>query len=84
MKNFLLLALTTFCLSPISIKAESFYLFFGSYESKERANKIEASPTLHASSFTSLTRCEAAGEKIFNAIYKPIKYFDGLWTCVEK
>ena len=84
MRNFLPLALTTFCLAPVSVQAETFYLFFGTYESKERLNKIEASPSLHASSFSSYTRCEAAGEKIFNEIYKPIKYFDGRWTCVEK
>ena len=84
MRNFLQLALTTFCLSPVSVQAEAFYLFFGTYESKDRVNKIEASPTLQASSFSSHSRCEAAGEKIFNEIYKPIKYFDGRWTCVEK
>ena len=84
MKFFLTFALTSFCLSPITVQAESFYLFFGTYESKDRKNKIEASPTLHASSFSSYSRCEAAGEKIFNEIYKQIKFFDGRWTCVEK
>ncbi len=84
MRNFLPVALATFCLVPVSVQAETFYLFFGTYESKDRVNKIEASPTLHASTFSSYTRCEAAGEKIFNEIYKPIKYFDGRWTCVEK
>ena len=80
----LLLPLLAALAFPTSIRAESFYLYFGTYESKERTNKIEASPTLHARSFSSLTRCEAAGEKIFNEIYKPIKFFDGRWICVEK
>ena len=69
---------------PNAVNAEGFYLYFGTYESKERTAKIEDSPTLHASPFSSLTRCEAAGEKIFNEIYKPIKFFDGRWVCVEK
>ena len=46
MRNFLPLALTTFCLAPVSVQAETFYLYFGTYESKDRANKIEASPSL--------------------------------------
>ena len=69
---------------PNVVNAEGFYLYFGTYESKERTGKIEASPTLHASPFSSLTRCEAAGQKIFNEIYKPIKFFDGRRVCVEK
>jgi hypothetical protein len=69
---------------PSYAGAEGFYLYFGTYESKERTSRIEDSPTLHASPFSSLTRCEAAGEKIFNHIYKPIKFFDGRWVCVEK
>ena len=80
----LLLPLIAALALPTTANAESFYLYFGTYESKERTNKIESSPSLHASSFSSLTRCEAAGEKIFNEIYKPIKYFDGRWICVEK
>ena len=69
---------------PTDVSADGFYLYFGTYESKERISRIEDSPTLHASPFSSLTRCEAAGEKIFNKIYKPIKFFDGNWVCVEK
>ena len=69
---------------PIAVNAEGFYLYFGTFESKERSTRIEDSPTLHASPFSSLTRCEAAGEKIFEQIYKPIKFFDGRWVCVEK
>tara|TARA_A100001388_G_C28619260_1_gene426794 strand:+ start:399 stop:650 length:252 start_codon:yes stop_codon:yes gene_type:complete len=69
---------------PTAVNAESFYLYFGTYESKERSKKVEDSPTLQASPFSSLARCEAAGEKIFNEIYKPIKFFDGRWVCVEK
>ena len=84
MRRFLFLALGMGLLLPTAANAEGFYLYFGTYESKDRTNKIEATPTLHASSFSSLTRCEAAGEKIFNEIYKPIKFFDGRWTCVEK
>ena len=84
MKNFLSFAFSAIFLVPISVKAENFYLFFGTYESKQRTNKIEANPTLHASTFNSYTKCEAAGKKIFNEIYKPIKFFDGRWTCVEK
>ena len=75
--------LATFAL-PSAVNSESFYLYYGTYESKERTNRIEDSPTLHASPFSSLTRCEAAGEKIFNEIYKPVKFFDGRWVCVEK
>ena len=83
MKKLLLLLLASIAL-PIAVNAESFYLYFGTFESKERATRIEDSPTLHASPFSSLTRCEAAGEKIFEQIYKPIKFFDGRWVCVEK
>jgi hypothetical protein len=80
----LLIPLLAAIVFPSYVGAEGFYLYFGTYESKERNNKIEDSPTLHASPFSSLTRCEAAGEKIFNRIYKPIKFFDGKWVCVEK
>ena len=80
----LLLPLISALALPVAANAESFYLYFGTYESKERTNKIEASPTLHARVFSNYTRCIAAGEKIFNEIYKPVKYFDGKWTCVEK
>ena len=84
MRRFLFLALGMGLVLPTAANAEGFYLYFGTYESKERKNKIEATPSLHASSFSSMTRCEAAGEKILNEIYKPIKYFDGRWICVEK
>ena len=83
MKKLILPLLASIAL-PISVSAESFYLYFGTFESKERATRIEDSPTLHASPFSSLTRCEAAGKKIFEQIYKPIKFFDGRWVCVEK
>ncbi len=83
MKKLLLPLLASIAL-PIAVNAESFYLYFGTFESKERSTRIEDSPTLHASPFSSLTRCEAAGEKIFEQIYKPIKFFDGRWVCVEK
>ena len=83
MKRLLLPLLAAIAL-PTAVNSEIFYLYFGTYESKERTTRIEDSPTLHASPFSSLTRCEAAGEKIFNHIYKPIKFFDGRWVCVEK
>ena len=79
-----LLPLLAYIALPTAVNAESFYLYFGTYESKERATRIEDNPTLHASPFSSLTRCEAAGEKIFNEIYKLVKFFDGRWVCVEK
>jgi hypothetical protein len=82
-KRFLIPLLAALAL-PAAVNAESFYLYFGTFESKERATRIEDSPTLHASPFSSLTRCEAAGKKIFEQIYKPIKFFDGRWVCVEK
>ena len=69
---------------PNAVNAEVFYLYYGTFESKERTNKIEDSPTLHARPFSSLAKCEAAGEKIFEKVYKPIKFFDGRWVCVEK
>ena len=84
MRRFLFLAIGISFLLPTAAYAEGFYLYFGTYESRERQNKIEATPTLHSSVFSSMTRCEAAGEKIYNEIYKPIKYFDGRWICVEK
>tara|TARA_Y100001968_G_scaffold323445_2_gene361139 strand:+ start:212 stop:466 length:255 start_codon:yes stop_codon:yes gene_type:complete len=84
MRNSLLIILTTFLCSTSTAKAETFYLFYGSYESKERTARIEDFPSLHSTAFNSLERCKAAGEKIFNKIYKPIKFFDGRWTCVEK
>lgn len=65
------------------LEAEPFYLYFGTYKSKQRANKLESSPTLHSNPFSSLSKCELAGEKIINKIYKPIKFYDGKWTCVE-
>ena len=34
-----------------AVNGESFYLPFGTYESKERATRIEESPNLHASPF---------------------------------
>tara|TARA_A100001388_G_scaffold226054_1_gene177180 strand:- start:193 stop:516 length:324 start_codon:yes stop_codon:yes gene_type:complete len=82
-KKFLIILLAVSGL-PTAVNAETFYLYFGTYESKERATRIEDNPTLHASPFSSLTRCEAAGKKIFEQIYKPIKFFDGKWVCVEK
>ena len=84
MRRFLFLAIGSCFFLPTAAYAEGFYLYFGTYESKSRINKIEATPTLHSSVFSSMTRCESAGEKIFNEIYKPIKYFDGRWICVEK
>ena len=83
MKNFLTL-IFIFIVFPTNVSAEVFYLYYGTFESKERTNKIEDSPTLHARPFNSLTKCEAAGKKIFEQIYKPIKFFDGRWVCVEK
>ena len=83
MKQLFLLLLTAILL-PVSSFAGDFYLYYGTYESKERTNKIEDSPTLHAHLFSSLTKCEAAGKKIFEKIFKPIKFFDGRWVCVEK
>ena len=83
MRKLLILSLAAIAF-PTYVSAEGFYLYFSTYESKERTSRIEDSPNLHASPFISLTRCEAAGEKIFNEIYKPIKFFDGRWVCVEK
>ena len=83
MKRFLIL-LITFIGLPTNVSAEIFYLYYGTYESKERANRIEDSPSLHARPFDSQNKCEEAGKKIFEQIYKPIKFFDGRWVCVEK
>ena len=83
MKRFLILLITVIGF-PTNVNAEDFYLYYGTYESKERTNKIEDSPTLHARPFSSLTKCEAAGTKIFENLYEPIKFFDGRWVCVEK
>ena len=83
MKRFLILLIIIISF-PSNVIAEEFYLYYGTYESKERTNKIEDSPTLHAHLFSSLNKCEAAGKKIFEKIFKPIKFFDGRWVCVEK
>ena len=83
MKRLLILLITSLGL-PSNVNAEVFYLYYGTYESKERANKIEDSPSLHALPFDSQDKCEAAGKKIFEQVYKPIKFFDGRWVCVEK
>ncbi len=83
MKRLLFSLIALFAL-PTGVSAESFYLYFGTYKSAERPNKVYYNPSLHASSFSSLSKCEAAGKKIFNEIYKPIKFFDGRWICVEK
>ena len=80
----LLITLLVAIAFPTVVSADDFYLYFGTYESRERTSRIEDSPTLHASPFSSLTKCEEAGKKIFNEIYKPIKFFDGRWVCVEK
>ena len=74
----------SFICFPNNVSAEVFYLYYGIFESQEGANKIEDSPTLHARSFSSLAKCEAAGGKIFEKVYKPIKFFDGRWVFVEK
>ena len=58
---------------PTNVSAEVFYLYYGTFESKERTNKIEDSPTLHARPFSSLAKCEAAGEKIFENVQKILK-----------
>ena len=83
MKRFLILLITVIVFPP-NVIAEDFYLYYATYESKERTNKIEDNPTLHARPFSSLTKCEAAGKKIFANLYEPIKFFDGRWVCVEK
>ena len=80
----LLLPLIAALALPTAAAAEGFYLYFGTYQSAERPNKVYDNTYLHASSFSSLSKCKAAGEKIFNEIYKPTKFFDGRWTCVEK
>ena len=83
MKKFLL-PIIAFIIFPNGVSADTFYLYFGTYQSKERTNKIEASPSLHALPFSSLEKCESAGEEIFKQIYKPVKFLDGKWICVEK
>ncbi len=43
-----------------NLSSESFYQYFRTYESKERAYKIEDSPTLYSRSFSLLIKCVAA------------------------
>ena len=58
MRRFLFLTLGMGLLFPTVVNAEGFYLYFSTYETKARTNKIEATPSLHSSPFSSLTRCE--------------------------
>lgn len=67
--------------------AETTYLIFGTYRQPDGVSKPMvspySSPSVQVIPMLSMEQCEAAGEEIFNEIYKPVWFFDGRWTCVE-
>tara|TARA_B100001093_G_C26858717_1_gene1028785 strand:- start:139 stop:354 length:216 start_codon:yes stop_codon:yes gene_type:complete len=69
-------------MSPVNSEEQKYWLFIGTYESKSRKSKLENSPTIHSTLFSSREKCMDAGVNVIERIYKPIKFFDGAWTCV--
>ena len=67
-----------------AVNAEPYYLYWSTFDGSANGLVVQEDPSLHSNLFSSLSKCKAAGEKIANEIYKPIKFFDGRWTCVEK
>ncbi len=67
-----------------SAKAK-YWLIIGTYRqgsgSRPEVSGI-TSPSLHSIPMKDLDRCNEAGEKITNEIYKPVWQFDSKWTCV--
>ena len=71
-----------FLIPPVNSEEQKYWLFIGTYESKSRKLKLENSPTIHSTLFSSRDKCMDAGVNLIERIYKPIKFFDGVWTCV--
>ena len=71
-------------ISSDSAKA-NYWLIIGTYRqgsgSRPEVSGI-TSPSLHSIPMKDLDRCNEAGEKITNEIYKPVWQFDSKWTCV--
>ena len=80
---FILFFLISFIFSN-SAKAK-YWLIIGTYRqgsgSRPEVSGI-TSPSLHSIPMKDLDRCNEAGEKITNEIYKPVWQFDSKWTCV--
>ena len=77
--------LSIFFIIPSSYSQEQkYWLFIGTYESKSRKTKLENYPSIHSTLFSSRDKCMDAGTNIIERIYKPIKFFDGFWTCVPQ
>ncbi len=69
---------------PNAAKAEIYYLYFGNYTSSGQ-DKVDRYGSTHLNSqpYSSLDKCQAAGENIIKTIIKPVKNFEGRWVCVE-
>ena len=67
-----------------SVKA-NYWLVIGTYRqgpgSRPEVSGI-TSPSLHSIPMEDLDKCNKAGEKITNEIYKPVWQFDSKWTCI--
>ncbi len=88
MKRLLLLALTAGLISPIAANA-SHYLVLQYYK---QANKGSArnprvadysSPGITVIPMESRSQCITAGEELMESMYKPVKFFDGRYRCIE-
>ena len=70
---------------PTKAKAD-YWLVIGSYRQgpgvRPEVSGI-TSPSVYSIKMDSLEKCNKAGEKIFNEIYKPVWQFDNRWTCVD-
>ena len=87
MKNKLLLKILpilSILIFSNSVKA-SYWLVIGTYRQgpggRPEVSGI-TSPSLHSIPMKDLEKCNKAGEKITNEIYKPVWQFDSKWTCV--
>ena len=64
----------------------NYWLIIGTYRqgpgSKPEVSGI-TSPTLYALPMKDFDTCKTAGIKIINDIYKPVRNFDGKWTCIS-
>ena len=88
MRFFLLLALGIGIFLPTAANAD-YYLILQYYK---QANKGSAknprigdgsSPGISVIPMESRSQCIAAGEDLMENMYKPVKFFDGRYRCIE-
>ena len=82
--SFLILIFLSSLFFSNPIKA-NYWLVIGTYrQGPGRRPEVSGitSPSLHSIPMKNLDRCNEAGEKITNEIYKPVWQFDSKWTCV--